>query len=361
MVVNAICDRAAMGKSKLLSSEVRTIEPRDAHARSLAWDRGIVSAQSLGGMLGPTLFLFPDGSQVAPFHVAPWFVEPEARGLGAIMRRMRGEWVCVPFGNESDRPRTGRWPASATGSDEPHGYAANHEWIWDDAGPASLAMHIEYPAGHAVARLERRITPDPHDTAIDFELVVLARRDCALPIGLHPVFRLPTGSPGGALLEINGESRVATFPGDVDESALFVSDTVAPIGAVPTRTGGLVDARALPLAAAAEDLLQLINADGSVGLLNRAEGYRVRVTWDRTHLPGLLLWFSNCGRTAYPWCGRHLALGVEPVCSAFDLGTQISAAPNPLNQHGIPTARRFCAGDVFATRYRIAVEEVGGS
>jgi hypothetical protein len=162
----------------------------------------------------------------------------------------------------------------------------------------------------------------------------------------------------GAFLEIDGNARVATFPGDVDESALFIPGTVAPIAAAPTRTGGLVDARALPLAVAAEDLLQLISADGNVGLVNRADGYRVRVTWDRTHFPSLLLWFSNRGRRAYPWSGRHLAIGIEPVCSAFDLGTQVSTAPNPLNQHGIPTSRQFSAGETFSTRYRIGVEQI---
>lgn len=336
------------------------VEPHDASARSMAWDRGVVSAQSLGGMLGPTLFLLPDGSQVAPFQVAPWFAEPEARGFGGIMRRMRGEWICVPFGIESDRPETGRWPASAGGSAEPHGYAANHKWNWDDAGPSSLAMHIVYPDGHAVARVDRRITPDPLHAAIDFELVISVREDCALPIGLHPVFRLPA-SNASALLDVEGDARVATFPGDVDRSALFLPDTLASIAAVPTRVGGHVDARSLPLAAPAEDLLQLIDVDGCVRLLNRAEGYRVLVSWDQTHFPSLLLWFSNRGRTAYPWSGRHLALGIEPVCSAFDLGTRISAAPNPLNQYGTSTARRFRADETFATRYRIAVEKIGGN
>jgi hypothetical protein len=181
-----------IGRREEQAVEVSMIKSRDA--RSLAWDRGVVSAQLLGGMLGPTLFVLPDGSQVAPFHLAPWFTEPEARDLGGVMRRMRGEWVCVPFGIESDRPGTGGWPASAAGSSEPHGHAANHEWTWDDAGPASLAMHIEYPTGHAVARLERRIAPDPKDAAIDFELLVTVRQDCVLPIGLHPVLRLPSGS-----------------------------------------------------------------------------------------------------------------------------------------------------------------------
>lgn len=57
-----------------------------------------------------------------------------------------------------------------------------------------------------------------------------------------------------------------------------------------------------------------------------------------------------------PWNGRHLALGLEPICSAFDLGQQVSAAENPISKRGVPTARSFRAGEQFVTRYRIEVE-----
>lgn len=70
----------------------------------------------------------------------------------------------------------------------------------------------------------------------------------------------------------------------------------------------------------------------------------------------MLLWMSNRGRRFAPWNGRHLALGMEPICSAFDLGPQVSAADNPISRAGTPTARRFTAGESFGTTYRIEVE-----
>ncbi len=57
-----------------------------------------------------------------------------------------------------------------------------------------------------------------------------------------------------------------------------------------------------------------------------------------------------------PWNGRHLALGMEPICSPFGLGPATAAADNPLARSGFATARDFAAGEVFATRYRIAAE-----
>ncbi|MCB8828816.1 hypothetical protein LJD47_27785, partial [Escherichia coli] len=78
--------------------------------------------------------------------------------------------------------------------------------------------------------------------------------------------------------------------------------------------------------------------------------------WQKEHFPSVLLWYSNRGRRAYPWNGNHLALGVEPVCAAFDLGPGISAASNPINRAGTATSITFHPDDAFITRYRISVE-----
>ncbi|MFY8031393.1 MAG: hypothetical protein ACOVO5_06140, partial [Devosia sp.] len=107
---------------------------------------------------------------------------------------------------------------------------------------------------------------------------------------------------------------------------------------------------------ATEELVQLLDMPGRAALWNSAEGYRVRLSWNPEHYPSALLWFSNRGRTFAPWNGRHLALGLEPICAAFDLGQQVSAAENPISRRGIATARSFRAGENFITKYRIEVE-----
>jgi hypothetical protein len=57
-----------------------------------------------------------------------------------------------------------------------------------------------------------------------------------------------------------------------------------------------------------------------------------------------------------PWNGRHLALGMEPICSPFGLGPAVARADNPMAKVGTPTARDFTAGEAFTTRYRIEAE-----
>ena len=327
--------------------------------RSLVWQHGVVSVEALGGMIGPSLFILPNGQQVAPFQVAPWADEASEGDLPGILQRLRGEWPCVPFGSDSDRASTGDWPASqAAGTVDPlpHGYASNNDWQFESAEPGSIVLSIHYPEAHPVRSLRRRVTPDPSSAALDFELEIDIRRDCRLPIGLHPSFRLPS-NPGVMRIEVGPDITGMTFPVAVDQSSIFERDRLLrPWHDVPLRDGSRLDVRRAPLPQATEELLQLLDMPGQAALWNTVEGYRVSLDWNQKHYPSALLWFSNRGRQFAPWNGRHLALGLEPICSAFDLGPQISGADNPISRRGTPTARSFTAGEHFVTRYRIAVE-----
>jgi len=325
---------------------------------ALAWRHGVVSVEALGGMLGPTTFVLPDGRQVSPLQIAPW-ADEEQPGLPGILQRLRGEWPCVPFGRDGDRAAMGEWPVSSavpTIDSNQHGFSSNNLWTIEPANETALQLGIAYPDAHPIAGLRRRITPDPEAAAIDIELEITARRDCDLPIGLHPVFRLPHLT-GAMQLEVAGEVGAVTFPRGPDPVSIFAPDRyTADWHVVPLRDGTLLDPSRVPLARHTEEVLQLLDAPGEVALHNTAEGYRARLSWNRDHFPSLMFWFSNFGRQEPPWSGRHLALGVEPVCAALDLGPQISTSINPISTRGIPTARHFAAGETFRTRYRIAVE-----
>jgi hypothetical protein len=324
--------------------------------RTFSWAHGEGEVQALGGMLGPVRFKLPGGRVASPFHVAPWAGEPEAAALPGILRRLRGEWPCIPFGAERDAPLAGAWAevAGAAPDDQPpHGHGSNTDWTFGDG----LSLSIDYPADSPVSRLERRIRPDPDAPALDIDLEVHVRRDTVLPIGLHPTFRVPDG---GVIIET--DSGGMTFPAAVEPGVSILAHGAVFDGLdkVPLRTGGNVDLSRLPLRVPTEELLQLTRPAGRVALAWPTEGFRVRMTWDAAHFPGLLIWVSNRGRTAYPWSGRHRAVGLEPVCAAFDLGPCMSASANPLSRAGHPTARAFRAGEVFTTTLRLEADAIEG-
>jgi hypothetical protein len=312
-------------------------------------------------MLAPVTFLLPDGRQISPLQVAPWAHEPEADKLPGILRRLRGEWPCVPFGysvpNDGFPVEWAELMEPAPPGEDVHGHAANHEWHWEASTAGNLRLSIDYPPMNSIRSLERIVTPDPAAAAIDLELHIHVRERCHLPIGLHPVFRLPA-QPGAAKLEAGQFGHGRTYPGSVESGvALFTSNArFERLTLVPSRRGSPIDASSLPFRTDTEELLQLNGVDGTAALVNLAEGYRVRLRWQAEHFPSLLLWFSNRGRKMSPWNGRHLAIGIEPVCSPFGLSATTAIAHNPIAASGTPTAHAFAPDEPFVTRYRIEVE-----
>ncbi len=325
---------------------------------AIAWAHGMASVQALGGMLGPVTFLLPDGRQVSPLHVAPWFNDPARATYPPILREVRGEWPCVPFGTDVPRALPDGWSddgESFDGAEVPHGHSSNAEWVFTTVDAKSIEMVCDYPETHPIRRLIRTITGDPKAPALDITLTVEARRPCRLPIGLHPTLRLPL--VGMARLEPPDFREGRVFPLDVEpgQGLLQPGATFDALEAVPCRDGGSLSLAQLPLADETEELVQLVGVSGGFRL-RYPDGWSITLDWDVEHFPSLLVWVSNRGRTYAPWSSRHVALGVEPVCAAFDLGPAISNASNPISAGGTTTARAFDPEQPFKTRYRIGVE-----
>ena len=325
----------------------------------LAWDGGTVGLQPLGAMLDGLVLRLADGRLVQPLHTAPWADEAWADEAGAdalpgILRRLRGEWPCVPFGADDPAPWPDRWRVErGAPHGPPHGFAANNVWqVWRDEN--RLCADIRYPHDHPIAALRRSVAPCVG--GVEMTLVIHPRRDCRLPVAVHPVFRLPVPA-GTALLTPGAHGTIWTHPAQSpDPCPLRPDSTAMSLATLPGRDGGAVDMTHLPLAHASESRILLTHASGRFALDNLAEGYRAVLEWDSAAFPHLMLWVSNRGRADAPWQGRHLALGVEPCCAAFDLGTAISAQDNPLSRSGATTAIPLQAGSPWRTSYRIVVE-----
>ena len=328
------------------------------------WDCGHAEVQSLAGMFGPVNFLTPAGRRVQPMAVAPWCDDdsPERDALPGLLRNLRGEWPCVPFGAQSlPEGLPSEWRAvdvAGTGTDF-HGYSSHNEWQLTREFPCGLEIAINYPEDHAIRRLIRRIVGRPGRPGVDITLTVEARRDIALPIALHPVFRLRQ-EVGAMSLKAGEFARGIAYPLPVEPgvSRFLPGGEFASLDSVPTEAGS-TSLESLPLDCDTEELVQLCGACGEVSLENHPENYRVTLSYDPDVFPSLLLWVSNRGRRAYPWNGRHLALGVEPVRGAFDLGPGIGCNPaNPIARAGFPTAVAFRRDQPFSTSYSIMVEDL---
>jgi hypothetical protein len=315
-------------------------------------------------MLAPITFIIEGGRQVAPLYLAPWSADETRPALPEVLRGLRGEWPCVPFG--SFRPKDGfppDWAAvigTSSGDTYQHGFSANVEWTWSRVTPYEVELSCRYPANNDIEELVRRITPVSDRAAVDIELTVKPRRRTRLPAGLHFTFCKPRTQ---AILRPGAYRDAWTYPGPPFEEiqALAPNRRFQDLHRAPARGGGFIDATLFPLAVPAEDLIQLNGVDGQFDIDLPGDDCRVSLVWNREHFPSVLLWLSNLGLLRPPWNGTHVALGVEPVCSAFALGLDATRNENPISRSGVNTAIDFDPGRPFRTTYRISATALAES
>lgn len=331
---------------------------------SFSWGKGVISAQAGGGM-STASWTFPNGKTVSPFHEVPWRGKnlPHDLDIPPLLQFLRaGTWPCVPFGG----PREVGGLASIytdeldAGFEElPHGPCSNADWTMEKSGNA-ITMNFECPVAHPISGMKQRISFAEDSPTAVFEVEVHPRADCSLPIGLHPTFRLP------AELQPGSFEKGITYPGDFEPGAYILKygAVFSSLKSVPSKAGSregvgdTVDLSRLPLPFPCENLVQLLNTDGSFVLLYREEGFRITLRWDRNVFPSCILWMSNGGRTYMPWNGENYCLGVEPVRSDFELGVRRSQGSNLTSQAGTPSCYDFKKGQPLFTKYTVSCELV---
>ena len=339
------------------SKAIEAASPREQRMNAierwtLKWEHGEATVQSLGGMLGPVRFDLGEGMGVSPLHVAPW---DDDVCLPGIMRALRGEWPCLPFGRVQLPTGLPDGYGSRHASDDwNHGYGSNKLWSLVAQTSHRLVLRIDYPEDGEIESLERVIEADPNAPALDVSLIVRARREVVLPFALHPTFAVP---PGG--LEIIGcpHQSIHSYPAPVEPGvSKVVADRVATsLMSLPTETGTL-DVTHLPLSAPTEEILQISDCRPPFVLRYATNGVDILLDWDAEELPDALLWISNGGRTYAPWCGKNFALGVEPANSFFDLGRAvIPPVDHPLASR---VGLTFSIGTPRTIRYRISARPI---
>ncbi|MFT7772165.1 hypothetical protein [Roseateles sp.] len=348
-----------MNRAETVGSAVAAgAEPSVGATWRLQWEYGTAEVQALGAMLGPVTFKLDSQRTLQVMQLAAWADDDRAADLPGVLRRLRGEWPCLPFGR-TDAPGDlpSGWELQAAEDDWPHGYGANHAWSCEYADEGLVALSLVYPSSSPIERVERRLKVVPDEPALELSFSVHARRPVVLPVGLHPTFRLPR-AVGRMWVELGAHDGVYTYPnrGAGSVSRLLPDQRAAGLEVLPGMDGDM-DLSRLPLAQDCEELLQVrgLRAAGDAAALRLHyldEDASVGLWWDTAQLPDLMLWVSNRGRREYPWQGQHLALGAEPVNSVFDLA-RVARPPagHPLaDRQGI----QLTPAQPWTTHYRMA-------
>lgn len=288
----------------------------------------------VGGQLRQVKFRL--GRQIVePFSTAPWCDRPEARKLIPLLRELRGDFFCAPFG---------AGPAWRGESHPPHGEPANATWkvISSERGRLVATLRTRVRVGKITKVIEARAG----ETNL-YQSHLLEGFQGRMCLGHHAMLDFARNGPG--ILSTSKLRLAQVLPAPFENpaqggySSLQEGAWFRQLGRVPLANGGQTALTRYPAREGFEDLVMLHHRDADDFAWAAVVFPDRKFVWfslkNPAHLASTVLWHSNGGRHYAPWNGRHRGvLGVEDVTAYFHLGLAASLADNPWQQKGVPTS-----------------------
>ena len=311
-------------------------------------DQISMSVAEQGGMMGPVRF-YRKMEPIEPFAVAPWWNEKVSRDQPPVIKSLRGDFFCMPFG--AGPPYRGRdYP--------PHGETANRKWQYVEARRDGIGRSLRLKLG---LKLQKGAVEKTLGLVTGENNVYVRHRISGLtgPMSYshHATLQFPD-RPGAGRLSFSKHIHAATFYTPVESpetktySILKPDSTIKDLTNVPLIDGTTTDLTSYPNRRGFEDLA-MICADPDLPFAWSAatfekEGY----VWFSIKNPRILastvLWFTNGGRHFEPWNGRHVnVLGMEEGTTFWGDGLAASSKPNTLTRLGVKTCHRFTGAKPF--------------
>lgn len=322
-----------------------------AAAWELANDQVRLWVSCRGGHMAPVKFQLGE-RWVSPYALAPWKPDEVDPSLPDLLKILRGDFFCFPFGPRSVGP--------------PHGASANAEWALVEK--SSFRLHLDLDDPHSGGRVEKILTLREGETAIYCEHRV-SGMEGRYSYGNHPILDFSHLQEGEGRVSVSAFRWASVYPGFFSDPAKEESGALKPSGRfsdlreVPMIDGGTTDLTRYPARRGFDDLVMMVSEPStrdqpfawSAAVL---DGYAWISLKNPVDFPATMFWISNGGRRGAPWNGRHLSrLGIEEVCSHFSDGVEVSRA-DPLLGEGISTARDFRADETITLRVVQAVAAV---
>jgi len=295
-----------------------------------------------GGQLGKVKFRL-GGKTVEPFSTAPWCDKPEAKKLIPLLRELRGDFFCAPFG---------AGPAWRGEAHPPHGEPANGTWKVLSSDPGRLVATLQ--ASVRPGTITKIIEAREGETNI-YQTHLLEGFKGDMCLGHHAMLDFTRNGPG---ILSTSKLRLAQVlpvlfenPAEGGYSSLKPGAWFRQLDSVPMAVGGRTDLTRYPARDGFEDLVMIHHRDSDDFAWAAVVFPEKKFVWfslkNPAHLASTVLWHSNGGRHYAPWSGRHRGvLGVEDVTAYFHLGLAASLADNPWKEKGvatsIPLGRKKC-------------------
>jgi hypothetical protein len=293
----------------------------------------------MGGQLGPVVF-DRQGKRITPFSIAPWAREKLDPDTPPIIRALRGDFFCLPFGGNGTPFRNERHPI--------HGETANAMWTFASLGESDGRTTLQLRLKTRIRRgsVEKLIVL-PHDHDAIYQRHIIRDMTGPMDFGHHAMLRFPDEEGSGVISTsrfVYGQVFDEPFerPEQRGYQMLESGARFTSLARVPTITRKPADLTLYPARRGFEDLVMIV-ADEKLPFAWTAVTFaKERYAWFALKNPRVLsstiFWISNGGRHYAPWSGRHVnVMGIEDVTANFHKGLAESAQANALSRQGIRT------------------------
>lgn len=287
-----------------------------------------------GGQMAPVEFKLGERT-VSPYALSPWTPDEVDAELPVLLKNLRGDFFCLPFGPQQDG--------------EPHGETANHSW--EKVAESANSLVLEIDASDVAGKVTKTITLRDGETAIYVEHRIEGV-DGQWSYGTHPILDLSDIYEGQGRLSVSPFRWASVYPeefsspADGANQALKIAAEFSDLTAAPLAEGGTTDLTRYPARPATDDLVMMVSNPATpeqpfAWSACVMDGYLWFALKNPTDFPATLFWLSNGGRSAEPWRSRHTCrVGIEEVCSYFCDGVKLSRN-DLLRDLSIPTTHHF--------------------
>jgi hypothetical protein len=323
----------------------------------LASDQVEAYVTELGGQLGPVTF-DRKGRKLRPYSVAPWAEERLDASTPSILKALRGDFFCLPFGGNATPFGREKHPV--------HGETANARWQFRSLETAvdRTCLHLSLKTKVRPGRVDKRIWLLAGQDVV-YSQHVISGMSGPMNLGHHAMLKFPD-VPASGLVSTSRFLYGQVFPQAFElpekrgYSWLKPGAKFQSLEKVPALDGEDVDLSRYPARRGFEDLVMLVSDPDLPFAWTAVTFPQERFVWFALKDPRILretiFWLSNGGRHYPPWNSRHVnVMGLEEVTSNFHHGLAESARKNPISRKGYPTCVKLNRSKSLVVPYIMGV------
>ncbi|MDR3212129.1 MAG: hypothetical protein LBU79_09465 [Planctomycetota bacterium] len=315
------------------------------------------------GHMGPVTF-FRGKEKFAPMALAPWYKETKLFCADPLLRVLRGDFFCLPFGANQEARGKEKYFC--------HGETANRDWSFlsqgagEVEGESAQILRTEIRTRARKSRVEKILSLRGSDQAVYIRHNITGLSG-PMPYGHHAMLHFD--KQGTGLISTSRFKYGQVAPGAFETAETFGYQSLKPgatftsLSKVPRLDGTTADLSVYPARLGFEDLVLLYSDPKGDFAWSAAVYPEKKLVWfalkNANKLASTILWHSNHGRYYSPWNGRHVGvIGIEEVTGYFAQGLIPSIRQNSLTKQGMKTNYEFKADELFSVPYITAAARV---